>query len=279
MQKQMISIVRQRGLVLLTSVLIFFVLAAISITLLSSGITEKMIAHNLQDTDLAAQSAKEAVESAKSALLSTWGLGNPECTSVPCTCVTGQPCVWSSATFSGLDITQQSPSFWSDYGTPIVSSNPNVSGSASYIIMDLGCDAIATYNQYRIVAMGVGGVATTTAYLDEIFSVPISANNVQASTVTAVTGIVDAVAVGTFNVSPSTVSSAFFVNTIASTCSSGISSAARCEMNCSGQVRVMAWTVDNNCAPTYGPWATQVTDLSTVNLNLGGTPHTISCQP
>jgi len=269
----------QRGMILLTSVLILLVLAALSVGLLSNSVSEKIIAHKIQDTDLATQSAKEAIESAKAALFSAWGLGNTECGGSPCACPGAGPCVWISSLFSGMDLTQQPASFWNSYGTTIISSNPNVVGSPNYMIIDLGCDAIATNNRYRIVAKGVGGAGETAAYLEEMVSVPISPNNVNASTLTAVTAAVDTVpVVGTFTLSPLTVSASFFVNTIASVCPSGISSFAECQMNCSGQVRVMAWTFDNNCAVTYGPWATQLTDVSSVTLNLGGTPHTISCQ-
>ncbi|HXH55142.1 MAG TPA: hypothetical protein VNK03_05310 [Gammaproteobacteria bacterium] len=85
---------------------------------------------------------------------------------------------------------------------------------------------------------------------------------------------VDGVVQKTFNMAKFTASGSFYKTK--EQCQVG-ASFAQCEMNCAGQVRVMAWTADGHCAPTYGSWA-NVAVPSSVKVTLAGAPHTITCQ-
>jgi Tfp pilus assembly protein PilX len=269
---------KQQGVVILISVIMLFILAGLSITLLSNSVSQQMTTHEAQDIALAKQAANNAVESGKKAVLETWAVGNTECNTSPCTCGSGLPCVWTAATFSSLDFTQMSASSWNNFGTAITASNPNVAASPQYIIVDLGCDAVSSRNRYLVVGRGIGGEDATIAFSQEILSVPINQNNASSSSTTFVNAFVDSTLTSSFTMAPSTMSGSFFVNNTASLCPTGTSSYAHCEMNCAGSVRVMAWTFDQGCVPTYGPWA-QGTNASAVTLTLGGTSHTISCVP
>jgi Tfp pilus assembly protein PilX len=270
---------QQQGVVILIAMITLFILAGLSIALLSNSVAQKVITHESQDIILAKQSAEYAVEIAKKSVLDTWTIGNTECNTGPtCTCATGLPCVWTASTFSGVDFTQMSASSWNGFGTTVTGANPSVYSEPQYIIVDLGCDNAANCNRYLVVGRGVGGEASTIAFSQEILSVPTNKNNVTSSNTTFVNAFVDNAPTASFNLSPSTISTAFFVNTTSSVCAAGSSSYAHCEMSCSGNVRVMAWTFDNDCAPTYGPWAGG-SDTSAVTLTLNGTLHTISCVP
>ena len=269
----------ERGIVILISVITLFILAGLSIALLSNSVAQKVITHESQDIILAKQSAEYAVEVAKKAVLDTWSVGNTECDTGPtCTCAAGLPCVWTATTFSGVDFTQMSASSWNGFGTLAIGANPSVSSAPQYIIVDLGCDNTANANRYLVVGRGVGGEDATIAFSQEILSVPTNQNNVISNNTTFVNAFVDSAQTASFNLSPSTMSASFFLNTTSSVCPAGSSSYAHCEMSCSGTVRVMAWTFDNNCAPTSGPWAGG-SDTSAVTLILDGTSHTISCVP
>lgn len=270
---------KQEGVIILVGVIMLFILAGLSITLLSNSVSEQVVAHESADIALAKQAANDAVEAGKKALLDTWAVGDTECSSSPCTCGSGLPCVWTASTFSSLDFTQMSASSWNSFGTNISDFNPTVAASPQYIIVDLGCDTASSRNRYLVVGRGVGGEAATVSFSQEILSVPVNQNNASSSNNTIfVNAFVDSTLTTSFTMAPSTMSSSFFVNNTGSLCPAGTSSYAHCEMNCAGSVRVMAWTFDNGCAPTYGPWA-QGTDASTVTLTLSGTSHTISCVP
>ncbi len=264
----------QRGVVFIISVIMLLVLAGLSLTILSTSVSEKVQSGQTQDMSLAKLSANNAIAFAKQDLLDQWWLGQTECTSVPCTC--GDICVWTSTTFDGINLTQQDGSWWADYGTEV--PQPNVEEQPRYIIIDQGCDSIAMASRYRIVARGVGATAESVAYSDDSFSVPVNANNLgDGSTESTYYAIVDGFNVDSFNLSPSQVSSSFFVDNTGSLCPSGHASFAQCEVNCTGAVRVMAYSYDNNCGPIYGSWSYsgEQSDISRITVN--GIVHSVSC--
>jgi len=155
--------------------------------------------------------------------------------------------------FTGLDFTQQTAAWWNTYATSLTASNPALFAGAQYIIIDLGCDQVNSNNLFRIVARGVGGSQESIAFSDIIYAMPLSDQNITTVGTAYVYGQKDGGFLQTFVMSPSTVSGAFYNS---GTCGSGGTS-AYCQLNCVGQVRVVAWTTDNNngCSKLYGPWA------------------------
>lgn len=242
-----------KGSILVVSLVFLFVLAGLSVMVLSTTSSEKRMAHNDEDYLLAKQSAETAVGTAIQSLIDTWNVGIAECTAVGCACPSGSICVWDDSVFDGIDMTQQTASWWNSYATTISKSNPALFGGPQYIIIDLGCDQINCNNIFRIITRGVGGSQQSVAFSDVTYAMPLSNQNITTSQTTNVYGQVNGLIQQNFVMSPSTVSGPFYNS---GTCSSGGTN-AYCQLNCVGLVRVVAWTTDNNngCTPYYGPWA------------------------
>lgn len=264
----------EKGNILVISVISLVVLAGLSVAILSTSVGEKKVANNEQEQHLAKQAADYAVTVGKKDLLEKWAVGMCECQKSPCSCSTSAPWVWIKSQFVNADPVDSSSSWWNNFGTPVAKPNAQLFSAPQYLIVDLGCDAVANTMQFRIVGRGVGIKQESVAFSDVTFSMPFNKQNVSSTQTASVDALVDGVVKTTFNMSKFTASSPFY--NAKTQCQSG-SSFAQCEMSCAGQVRVMAWTADGHCAPTYGPWA-DVGVPSNVQVTLSGKSQKVTCQ-
>jgi Tfp pilus assembly protein PilX len=264
----------EKGNILVVSIISLVVLAGLSVAVLSTSVGEKKLAGNDQEQGSAKQAAEYAVTMGKKDLSEKWAVGMCECQSAPCSCATSAPWVWLKAQFVNTDPVNSSGTWWNNFGTAVAKPNTQLFSAPQYIIIDLGCDAVANTMRFRIVGRGVGTKQESVAFSDVTFSMPFNKQNVSSTQTSSVNALVDGVVKTTFNMAPFTASAAFY--NAGAQCQAG-SSLAQCEMNCAGQVRVMAWTADGHCAPTYGAWAA-VGVPSSIKLTLAGAPHTVTCQ-
>jgi Tfp pilus assembly protein PilX len=264
----------EKGNILVISIVSLVVLAGLSVAILSTSVSEKKLAGNEQEQGLANQAAEYAVTMGKKDLLEKWAVGMCECQSSTCSCPTNAPWVWLAAQFVNADPVDSAESWWNNFGTTVAKPNTQLFSAPQYIIIDLGCDAVANMMRFRIVGRGVGTKQESVAFSDVTFSMPFNQQNVSSGQTAPVDALVDGVVQTTFNMAKFTASGSFYKTK--AQCQTK-SSLAQCEMNCAGQVRVMAWTADGHCAPTYGAWA-DVGVPSTVKVTLSGAPHTITCQ-
>lgn len=264
----------EKGNILVISIISLVVLAGLSVAVLSTSVGEKKLAGNEQELGLAKQAAEYAVTMGKKDLSEKWAVGMCECQKAPCTCPTTAPWVWLTAEFVEADPVDSSGTWWNNFGTAVAKPNAQLFSAPQYIIIDLGCDAVANTTRFRIVGRGVGMKQESVAFSDVTFSMPFNTQNVGSLQTSPVDALVDGAVQTTFNMAKFTASAPFYNAGIK--CQAG-SSLAQCEMNCAGQVRAMAWTADGHCAPTYGPWA-GVAVPSNVTVTLAGAPHTVTCQ-
>lgn len=274
MRKENLNWPLEKGNILVISIITLVVLAGLSVAVLSTSVGQKKLAANEQEQNISQQAAEFAVTVAKRALSERWAVGMCECQTSPCSCPTTAPWVWLTAQFVNADPVDSSASWWNNFGTTVAKPNASLFSAPQYIIIDLGCDVVANAYRFRIVGRGVGTKQESVAFSDVTFSMPFNSQNASSGFTIPVDALVDGVLQTTFNMSQFTASGPFY-NTGAK-CNAG-SSYAQCQMNCVGQARVMAWTADGHCAPTYGPWA-GIGVPSTVNVTLSGTPHAITCQ-
>lgn len=267
---------RQRGNILVISIISLVALAGLSVAILSTSVSEKSASHNAQESALAKEAAEYAVTVAKKDLSEKWAVGMCECQTAPCTCPTTAPWVWLSSQFVNADPVDSNASWWNNFGTTVAKPNPQLFSAPQYVIIDLGCDAVANTNRFRIVGRGVGVTQQAVAFSDITFSMPFNTQNVGAAGTVAVNASVDAAVTAVFNMAKFTISNSFFRTMTGQQCPKQGSSFAECEMNCAGQVRVMSWTYDNHCISVYGPW-TSLGSISQVTVILAGVPHTVSC--
>lgn len=264
----------EKGNILVISIISLVVLAGLSVAVLSTSVGEKKLAGNEQEQGLAKQAAEYAVTMGKKDLSEKWAVGMCECQTSPCSCPTTAPWVWMTAEFVNANPVDSSGTWWNNFGTAVAKPNAQLFSAPQYIIIDLGCDAVANTTRFRIVGRGVGTKQESVAFSDVTFSMPFNEQNVSSGQTSPVAAFVDGVVQTTFNMAKFTASASFYKT--GAQCQAG-SSSAQCEMNCAGQVRVMAWTADGHCAPTYGPWA-GVGVPSSVNVTLAGASHTVTCQ-
>ncbi|HQY22176.1 MAG TPA: PilX N-terminal domain-containing pilus assembly protein [Gammaproteobacteria bacterium] len=264
----------EKGNILVISIISLVVLAGLSVAVLSTSVSEKKLAGNEQEQNLAKQAAEYAVTMGKKDLSEKWAVGMCECQTSPCSCSTNAPWVWLTAQFVNADPVDSSETWWNNFGTAVAKPTAQLFSAPQYIIIDLGCDVVANVMRFRIIGRGLGTKQESVAFSDVTFSMPFNKQNVSSGQTSPVDALVDGVVQTTFNMAQFTASASFYKKGVQ--CQTGASS-AQCEMNCAGQVRVMAWTADSHCAPTYGSWA-GVGVPSTVNLTLAGAPHTITCQ-
>jgi len=92
---------KEKGTILVLSMIFMIVLAGLSIMVLTVAGSDKKIAHSDQDYLLAKQSADAATASSVQKLVDTWNIGIAECAAAPCICTAGAPCVWDGSVFYG----------------------------------------------------------------------------------------------------------------------------------------------------------------------------------
>lgn len=264
----------EKGNILVISIISLVVLAGLSVAVLSTSVGEKKLAGNEQELGLAKQAAEYAVTMGKKDLSEKWAVGMCECQTAPCSCPTTAPWVWMTAEFVEADPVDSSGTWWNNFGTAVAKPNAQLFSAPQYIIIDLGCDAVANTTRFRIVGRGVGTKQESVVFSDVTFSMPFNTQNVSSGQTSPVDALVDGAVQTTFNMAKFTASAPFYNTGVQ--CQAG-SSFAQCEMNCAGQVRAMAWTADGHCAPTYGQWAT-IGVLSNVIVTLSGAQHTVACQ-
>ena len=190
----------QRGIVLVTSLLLLLVVTIIALSMFRSfGMSEK-IAGNMREKQRALQAAVSAQEYAEN-WLSTGGSTNA---SVPCTALLnanigqGQICNLAlSQVVPGGDVTNVP---WTTGGAPVgvaylpaisfnvsttvtfnlaSSANPSYYSAPIFYIADMGpsADPSIPGEIYQIDAVGYGGVKTTAAVVESTYAVYTSSSN------------------------------------------------------------------------------------------------------
>jgi Tfp pilus assembly protein PilX len=280
---------KQRGSILVISVIMLAILAGLSVAVLSNSVNEKIISANDQDQGIAQASADSAANEVKQLISDQWVVGTALCTTPPCSCTSPSPCVWASTVFTGMitDFTQQPATWWNQYASSLTAQNPALASGPQYIIVSLGCDAISSAYNFRIVTRAVGTSKNTVAFSNTLLSMPLSDQNAFSSAgAVTVRGTVIQTGQPTesvsYQMSPSSTTSrqgGFFQTGTYQGCGTirpppSYASTAECEMNCAGLIRVMAWTLDTGCVSVYGPWDSRE---STLNLLYHGVNFSISC--
>ncbi len=281
----------QHGMILIISLMILVVVAGLSITILSTTVSEKNLAHNTQDQIIAKEAAEYAVSMAKQEITTNWGIGMTECTALGCTCPSksyacGQsrlcyiyyPCVYQNSVFTNIDPTAQNNAWWTTNGETYYLPNQESIAQPSALIIDLGCDAASGNNLFRIIGRGTGITSNSVAFSDTTFPMPLNSQNIGSSTTYSVYGQSEQGNILlTLNMAKSTTQSFVAVaGTSSTTCPQGYNYYGECQLNCAGYVRVMAYTYESGCVNTYGAWTNNY-DMSRVYLKLNGQSQYFVC--
>jgi len=303
---------RQKGVILIATLLMVAILAALSIALVTAPTSDQKIAGSTQDQILAKQSANAAIEEARAWLTYIWNNSTtiPVTASCPGSAPTAQgtllPILGSSFSTDAYTTKAITDPFWANgctaHNTPICDpQNPSicVAQNGTYIIKYLGYYPSAVIDLYQVIALGVGVSSSTNAYSEALIQLGPSGNNTNINQNTP----------GAFNVTisagqlhawgPSTPTQRWVQRMGAAGanlggwgwgcfvgwCIEGVSGWQTCQVNGANQVRVSAYSGDDSppCVTRFGPWVncpggTSSLQIPAASSNYGCTnPETLSC--
>jgi len=175
--------VRQRGMALITSILLLIVLTIMALSMMRSYGVEERIAGNTREKQRAFNAAVSAQQYAEYWLTSGANTASATCTSVvPAS--TGQVCNAALANFSAVPWAAgvtYTPFTVSQGGSTVAntvsSTNPGVGTYALapvFYITDLGTPAGGSGELYQIDAVGYGGSSGTVAIVESTFVVSLA---------------------------------------------------------------------------------------------------------
>lgn len=250
---------KSRGAILIVSLIMLAIIAAIGISILSVSVLEQKMAQNQQDKFLAQQAADFAVAQAKQYIINQgnpWSFAQGLCNGGACSTV------WSNQGFLNAlgsnGVTQQSASWWAANGRQTETSpNPTAKSQNPYfIIVFWDCDKADNMPVYRIIGRGTGLMPNTVAFTDVIYATVNVGYEKQPAPQTYIEWRENNVSYlpqqGLY-LPPSSVSNPFY-NWGTGTCPQGSAPMAWCETNCMGMVRVVGYGVSSGCIPIFGPW-------------------------
>jgi type IV pilus assembly protein PilX len=189
MKARCTSVTRQRGMVLVSSILLLLIITIIALSMFRSFGSQEKIAGNLREKDRALHAAESVQQYAE------WWLTQPagsNAAAAPVTCVVGAPlnanagqgqiCTnASSLTGLGINPMQQVP--WPaayiqyspvNMGTPLQAGNNNdpiYAWTPGFYIVDLGLAADAAGEVYQIDAFSSGATTGTVAVVESTYEV------------------------------------------------------------------------------------------------------------
>lgn len=166
---------RQRGAVLLISLLLLLIMTLIGVTAMSTTSLEEKMAGNMRDRNVALQAAEAALEDGESwlAALGSQPAETTTCSSSPCD-------VWALNTLP--DLADQDQSWWvsngREYGASGSKDIADVNTDPRYIIeaqsfvpdnLDIGQSPPTGKSIYRVTAHGTGGSDAAQVMLETTF--------------------------------------------------------------------------------------------------------------
>jgi len=183
MSRQRIAVGNQRGVALVTSILLLLIITILALSMFRSFGTQERIAGNLREKERALHAADSAQQYAEWWLLQSnnTAAGAVACTaSVVATPTQGQICN-ATPTPLGTPITTlplpwpvqvtYTPQGMVLLGQPAQANNPPYFNTPAFWITDLGIAADAAGEAYQIDAYGFGSAANTVAIVESVYEV------------------------------------------------------------------------------------------------------------
>jgi type IV pilus assembly protein PilX len=183
MSRQRIAVSNQRGVALVTSILLLLIITILALSMFRSFGTQERIAGNLREKERALHAADSAQQYAEWWLLQSnnTAAGAVACTvSVVATPTQGQICN-ATPTPLGTPITTlplpwpvqvtYTPQGMVLLGQPAQANNPPYFNTPAFWITDLGIAADAAGEAYQIDAYGFGSAANTVAIVESVYEV------------------------------------------------------------------------------------------------------------
>jgi type IV pilus assembly protein PilX len=173
---------RQRGVALVTSLLLLVIITILALSMFRSFGTQEKIAGNLREKERALHAANSALQYAEWWLLqnNNTAAGAIACTaSVAATPTVGQICNQTPQQ-AGWDPTQAglwpaqvtyTPENMLLVGQPLVAGNPPYFATPAFWIADRGVAADASGEAYQIDAYGYGSAASTVATVESVYEI------------------------------------------------------------------------------------------------------------
>jgi type IV pilus assembly protein PilX len=171
----------QRGVALVTSLLLLVIITILALSMFRSFGTQEKIAGNLREKERALHAANSALQYAEWWLLqnNNTSAGAIACTaSVAATPTVGQICN-QTPQLAGWDPTQVPYNVQVTYtpqnmllvGQPLVAGNPPYFATPAFWIADRGPAADASGEAYQIDAYGYGSAASTVATVESVYEI------------------------------------------------------------------------------------------------------------
>jgi type IV pilus assembly protein PilX len=183
MSRQRIAVGNQRGVALVTSILLLLIITILALSMFRSFGTQERIAGNLREKERALHAADSAQQYAEWWLLqgNNTAAGAVVCAaSVVATPTQGQICT-TTPTPAGISITTlplpwpvqvtYTPQGMVLLGQPAQANNPPYFNTPAFWITDLGIAADAAGEAYQIDAYGFGSAANTVAIVESVYEV------------------------------------------------------------------------------------------------------------
>jgi type IV pilus assembly protein PilX len=183
MSRQRMAAGNQRGVALVTSILLLLIITILALSMFRSFGTQERIAGNLREKERALHAADSAQQYAEWWLLegNNTAAGAVACTaSVVATATQGQICN-QPPTPAGISITTlplpwpvqvtYTPQGMVLLGQPAQVNNPPYFNTPAFWITDLGIAADAAGEAYQIDAYGFGSAANTVAIVESVYEV------------------------------------------------------------------------------------------------------------
>jgi type IV pilus assembly protein PilX len=173
----------QRGVALVTSLLLLVIITILALSMFRSFGTQEKIAGNLREKERALHAANSALQYAEWWLLqnNNTAAGAIACPagSIAATPTVGQICN-QTPQLAGWDPTQ--PALWPGQvtytpqnmllvGQPLVAGNPPYFATPAFWIADRGVAADAAGEAYQIDAYGYGSAASTVATVESVYEI------------------------------------------------------------------------------------------------------------
>jgi type IV pilus assembly protein PilX len=186
------SISHQRGVALITSLLLLLIITILALSMFRSFGTQEKIAGNLREKERALHAAESAEQYAE-----WWLLQQPNLSTIDVACGAGAPidanlnitqgqvCT-TPTSFTGLGIDPTAvpwpiqymnftpPGMSTTPGVPGKNGDPPYAGVPAFYIADLGVSADSPlYRAYQIDAFGYAGTTTTVAEVESVYEVKV----------------------------------------------------------------------------------------------------------
>lgn len=291
---------RQKGVILIATMLMVSILAGLAATLSLAPITDQRAAANTADQQLAKQSMDSAIVQARQWLIWNWANTatmpvSAACPSFPYPSGALLPILGTTFNIDTYNTKPITDAFWNN-GCPSAKSPAGVAQAAKFVIKYLGYNQRDNVDLFKIVAIGVGKTTDTTVYGERTIKYYSGGNgNVNASTPGAIQITMSHGNMYAYGASAQN----RYVQRKGSTgvnlggwgwgcvegwCIWGCSGWMTCERDGGNRLRVSAASGSDNPACTFrlGPWVNCPGGKSSVQVpsgtsRCGGSPQTMYC--